>query len=223
MIEWRPIAGFPAYEVSTEGQVRRLHKRGTVKMLRWLSDDRGYPVVALSCGARGTVKRKRVHRLVAEAFIGPIENGREINHKDANKQNPRVENLEIVTQAANVAHAMSMRLFHVGDQHPLRRRPERRAKGERVGGAKLIATQVTEIRRRFAAGEEGKSLAAEFGVSAATISVACSGKTWAHLSHQPNPPAEASSPAPADGSGAAALWEAFTSARAAADSSEALE
>ena len=53
----------------------------------------------------GEYTRKRVHRAVWEAFNGAIEGRLEINHKDLDRANNRLENLELITHRANVNHA----------------------------------------------------------------------------------------------------------------------
>jgi hypothetical protein len=50
--------------------------------------------------------RRGVHRMVWEAFNGPIEGRLEINHKDLDRSNNRLENLEIVTHQQNLQHAI---------------------------------------------------------------------------------------------------------------------
>jgi hypothetical protein len=50
--------------------------------------------------------RRSVHRMVWEAFNGPIEGRLEINHKDLNRSNNRLENLEVVTHQQNLQHAI---------------------------------------------------------------------------------------------------------------------
>jgi hypothetical protein len=54
----------------------------------------------------GTYTRKRVHRVIWEAFKGPIEGRLEINHKDLDRTNNRLDNLEVVTHQQNLQHAI---------------------------------------------------------------------------------------------------------------------
>ena len=56
----------------------------------------------------GTYTKKRVHRLVWEAFNGPIPGRLEVNHKDLNRTNNRLENLELLTHQENVRHAFAI-------------------------------------------------------------------------------------------------------------------
>lgn len=69
-----------------------------------------------------------------------------------------------------------------GDQHGLRRNPERAARGERAGGAKLTETQVAEIRARYQPGGVTQDqLAEEYRVTRRTIGMIVRGERWAHL------------------------------------------
>ena len=99
MEQWREIPGYEGlYEVSNCGRIR---KGDRLKSLR--SDKGGYLNVWLS--KNGIQKCLKVHRLVALAFIKNPEGKRTINHKDGNKQNNNVENLEWATHSENIMHA----------------------------------------------------------------------------------------------------------------------
>ena len=88
---WKPVVGYEGlYEVSNWGRVKSL-KFGKEKILKQ-SIRHGYYSVGLS--KNGIVKTYQVHRLVAEAFIDNTDNLTQVNHKDENKLNNNVDNLE---------------------------------------------------------------------------------------------------------------------------------
>lgn len=109
MEEWRDIKGCEGlYQVSNRGRVRSLsrtvafgaNKRHVCGKIRRLSSDRdGYAIANISG------KTLKVHRLVAAAFI-PKEHGKEqVNHKNGDKSDNRVENLEWCSVRENIEHA----------------------------------------------------------------------------------------------------------------------
>lgn len=99
---WRPVIGYEGwYEVSNKGQVRRVTK----PLRASCGGNAGYSSVTLS--VHGVVKRVAVHRLVAAAFLGPCPPGHQVNHKDTNRRNPHLENLEYNTPSENILHAYS--------------------------------------------------------------------------------------------------------------------
>lgn len=105
--EWRPVAGYEgAYEVSNTGRVRslaRLDSAGNRRQSRELAPatSNGYLYVNLSKDGKGTPHR--IHVLVARAFIGERPPGLEVHHRDHDKQNNHVTNLEYVTPQVNSA------------------------------------------------------------------------------------------------------------------------
>jgi hypothetical protein len=56
----------------------------------------------------GVYAKRRVHRVVWEAFNGPIQGRLEVNHKDLNRTNNRLDNLELVTHQENIQHAFDI-------------------------------------------------------------------------------------------------------------------
>lgn len=107
MEAWLPIAWAPGYEVSDQGGIRRRlvrqnRKRGRFyRLLRGSKDTKGYFQIRL-VGTQPVGRLYFVHRLVAEAFLGPCPVGHEIDHRDATPTNNRVTNLEYVTHSENI-------------------------------------------------------------------------------------------------------------------------
>lgn len=109
--EWKPVVGYEKlYEISNLGRIKSLKYRGG-KGQKILStyNVHGYKRVRLFDGT--TVRSTGVHRIVAEAFLDNPSSKQFVNHKDGNKSNNRLDNLEWVTGSENVAHAF--RILHV--------------------------------------------------------------------------------------------------------------
>lgn len=100
METWRTIDDNSNYLVSDTGRIRR---RGSASDKYASVNPRGYLNVDLY--QNGKRSKRRVHRLVAEAFIPNPDNKPEINHIDGNKLNNRADNLEWVTKKENCRHA----------------------------------------------------------------------------------------------------------------------
>jgi len=100
--EWRPVIR-GLYEVSNCGHVRR---NGRLLRPR-LTGKPSNAYYTLGSSIDGRKRNFRVHRLVAEAFLGTCPCGMEVNHKDLNKFNNCIANLEYVTRSQNVRHAIS--------------------------------------------------------------------------------------------------------------------
>lgn len=106
-----PLKGYPGYQIDTLGNV--YNKNGTIKKhsVNW----NGYHVVNFSIN--GQQKGASVHSLVAKQFIpneDPAKN--QVNHKDGDKSNNKVENLEWVTALENSRHAIEV-LHRCGGGH----------------------------------------------------------------------------------------------------------
>ena len=102
---WKPIKGYEGlYEVSSFGNVRKIANNKTCKQksISKRADVGGYYQVGLY--RNGIRKFYRVNRLVAIAFIENPHNKPEVNHKDGNRTNNKVANLEWCTRSENAAH-----------------------------------------------------------------------------------------------------------------------
>lgn len=97
---WVPVVGFEElYEVSSFGNIRN-----SVTKLELAKNSTGCGYVKADLWKNGKRKQTSAHRVVAEAFIGPI-NGNEVNHKNGIKTDNRPKNLEIVTRSENEKHS----------------------------------------------------------------------------------------------------------------------
>lgn len=92
------VVGFPDYMVSNYG---RVYSHTSQKYLRPGIASTGYPTVCLGRGNSRTV-----HSLVAEAFLGPCPEGYEVRHKNGDRKNPRLVNLEYGTRGENIKDAV---------------------------------------------------------------------------------------------------------------------
>lgn len=105
--EWRDVKGFEGlYQVNNYGQVKSLRKDALLKPAK---SKYGYMLCVLC--KNGVMHDRRVHRLVAEAFLENPRSLPQVNHKDGNKSNNNVENLEWCTCSENSRHAVENGLF----------------------------------------------------------------------------------------------------------------
>lgn len=161
---WRDIKGFNgAYKVSNLGNVYSDHKKSEKKQS---IDEGGYHLVILYLN--GKQHNCLVHRLVAEAFIDKPDGKDYVNHKDGNKSNNEVSNLEWTTRSENEQHAYDTGLRTVGEDRY---------------NAKLSNEDVEWIKENYIPRhkEFGQSaIARKFGVSQQNISNIVNGKRWKH-------------------------------------------
>ncbi|MDL5055907.1 HNH endonuclease [Geitlerinema calcuttense] len=192
--QWRIIADYPNYAVSSSGNVKRVvtnkyhpHQR----VLRQAPDGYGYQIVTLYNPRQLT---KKVHQLVMSAFVGPRPDGYEVNHKDGDKANNHLENLEYVTPAENKAHAVRNGLVAKGDRNAMRKYPERcfrigqwvkdnpnHVRGESNPKAKLSESDVITIRSLCSEGGSTLAIARQYGVTPETIQSIKYRRTWKHI------------------------------------------
>lgn len=186
---WRWVRGYGRrYLVSTLGRVWSVTrvvvmKNGRVQTRKGrllaqgdlpskTEDTLPYKVVTLYRHGKGLTQP--VHRLVAIAFLPNPENKPEVNHKDANPSNNRVDNLEWCTRQENSDHAHQMgRIDYSNRDH---------AKGVRNGNSKLTEDLVKEIKQRvLVSGESCLSVSKDYGVTYQTVCNIKTGRVWKHV------------------------------------------
>jgi hypothetical protein len=167
---WKKVVGYSDYAVSNNGVVKSL-KYGKEKVLKLDINKDGYYIATLS--RNGKKKRFRVNRLVAELFIPNPDNLPVVNHKDGNKKNNSVNNLEWSTVAENTQHAYDTGLIS----------KERHRKGRQKLMKPLlqIDKNTGEVVRRF---ESYREAVKELNMNAGNLSTAikngwvCKGFKW---------------------------------------------
>ena len=131
MENWKPVKGFEGYyEVSDLGRVRRVdrlvrtgiryneYRNFKGRILKLHKKRNGYLTVDLS--KENIVKTITVHTLVATAFLPREEGQTEVNHKNCDKADNRVSNLEWCTSRENKDHAKANHLYHNPNRKPVK-------------------------------------------------------------------------------------------------------
>jgi hypothetical protein len=99
---WKPIDGYSSYEVSNTGKVRKTSTKRELTPEIHYGKDKNEPYIRYQISDGGKTKHLRVNRVVAYAFLGkPSQPGMEVDHKDGNRKNNKVSNLEWVTPEEN--------------------------------------------------------------------------------------------------------------------------
>lgn len=180
---WKPVTGYPNYEVSSSGMVKSLSR--TVQRTLdsgmsepWtiperilspaLSSNKKYFVVSIR--NEGGKKTHKVHRVVAREFVLGYDPVLEVLHKDDNGFNNESENLVWGTRQENMQDMFDK---------------DRQARGSSHGNALLDEEDVLEIVRLRRKGHTMRAIAADFEISAATVSMIMTGDNWSHVTGIP--------------------------------------
>jgi hypothetical protein len=161
--EWRTVIDFPDYSVSNMGRVKRITKGKRLPSGHIMSPHfvLGYP--SLSLCRKSKQSHVKIHSLVAKAFIGPLQPGMTVNHKDGLKTNNDISNLEYLTRQENNLHAQRMKLV---------------LSGERCSWAKFRYIDIVEIRRLRKEGLSCNKIGIRYGVARSKISEIVREKVW---------------------------------------------
>jgi HNH endonuclease/NUMOD4 motif len=165
MEEWRTVAEFPDYEVSTLGRLRSL-KSGEAKILSGTIGTHGYTAFILRKADNPKPYRRTLHRLMAVAFLPNPLGLSDVAHQDGDPSNRALSNLRWST--------------HRDNQLDMRRHGTMQD-GEKCCTAKLTQEQALEIILRVRAGEKQNAIAAEYRLSKAQICRIVNGSRWKSL------------------------------------------
>lgn len=154
--EWRDVSGYEGfYQVSSFGRLKRLagSPRCYEDRIVFPGLSNGYRLAML---CKDSVNKPHLmHRLVVAAFKGPIDRKQVVNHVDGNKQNNRLDNLEVCSQSRNMRHQYQLR-----------------------GGKVLHENEAKAIKLLLDCGYTIKPLSKMFGVSVMTIANIKKDRHW---------------------------------------------
>jgi len=169
-LEWRAIAGFPGYEVSSGGEVRSYYLPGhrilgeEPRILLPAIKRHGYQEVTLCDGHRHT--SHRVHVLVLEAFRERRPSNKVARHLNGNRINNHLTNLVWGTHDDNERDKLKHGTLYRGSRHPR---------------AKITESDVLKMKALRTQGMLLKDIGARFDVSPDCVSSIMHGRTWQHV------------------------------------------
>lgn len=111
---WKDVKGYEGkYQVSNLGRIKSLnyHRENIEKIMTPRTDKDGYIIISLCL--RGVNKTKKVHRIVAEAFISNPNNLPQVNHIDEDKTNNNANNLEWCTSKYNTEYSQAKQVIGI--------------------------------------------------------------------------------------------------------------
>ena len=162
MPTWKAVLGYEGlYEVSDMGLVRSVRNNRNSRSGHILAPSRRSKYLCVTLSKDGVRRSALVHRLVIAAFFGDA-NGRDVNHKNGNKDDNRLANLEYCTKSENERHKRAMLASKPGAGTP----------------AKLSAEEVALMRKLRDEGWTYKQLGERFGVCLSNAHAVCSRHTW---------------------------------------------
>jgi predicted XRE-type DNA-binding protein len=170
---WKDIKGYEGYyQVSSLGNVKSLYRidikgqKRCERILKLSLKHTGYLNVNLS---KDCIKKYyRVHRLVAFAFLENPMNKPQVNHKNGEKTDNKVENLEWCTGSENTIHSFKNKLQPL----PL---------GTKNSQSKLSESDVLEIKKLLLKKVKQKEIAKIFEISIPSVSNIKRNKNWIHI------------------------------------------
>lgn len=160
-----PLKKFPNIFISEKGELYHSKKK-VILPNNLFGGYLGVSLTKFNCKPKNYL----IHRLVAETFIWNGLNKPFVNHKDGDKLNPRLENLEWCTASENAQHAVKFGLTnHISNS------------GTRNSNSVLNDLKVLKIRKLRSEGKTQKEIANQFRVSQSNISQILNNDLWKHV------------------------------------------
>lgn len=175
---WKDIKGFEGlYQVSTYGRIKSFKSpngkpigKSYEKILNPGKNANGNKYTGFLL--RNDIEKipAYLHRLVAETFIPNPLNKPDVNHKDCNKRNNSVDNLEWVTKSENMIHAYKNNLVTITDKT-----------GNKNGKSKLTDSDVIGIKKLLSNNVRCSDIAKLYNVAHSTIQNIKHKRNWTHI------------------------------------------
>lgn len=167
MSEFTQIPFIPKYEISRDGVIRNIRTKKIRKVLLWglyynFSDNNWDKE-----RKKYKTTNYKLHRILMEVFVPNPSNYPFVNHKDGNKLNNNLDNLEWCTNQQNMDHAYSTGLSN--------------NTGENNGRSKLRNEDIPVIRKLLEDGVPGMQIAKRFNVNKSRIYNINHGRSWSHV------------------------------------------
>lgn len=180
---WKKIIGYEdRYLISNFGRIKIISKRGFPcdKPKKTTIRDKKYTYVVLY--KDGIHKCFTVHRLVAKTFIPNPNNKEFVNHKDGNKNNNHVTNLEWVTAQENCRHSWDNGFSYTSDKN--KEHTRKLGLSNKGSNHPMVKTTETKIKKAFTLRKKGykiKDIAKAIGLSRQQTGLILRGGSWKHL------------------------------------------
>ena len=185
---WKDIPGFEKqYQASSLGRIRSVDRQlfvnnawgsksiknyaGKLLNFRNKINGAGYYTVSL-----GTYCHRDVHRLIAETFLKTPSKKHQVNHKNCNKLDNRVSNLEWLLPSENIQH-----MILNGRLNKHKKNMSFKISGEKNPKAKLTKDSVKRIKKSVLNGFPRRLVANMFGISYPTVTNIVNNKTWRNI------------------------------------------
>jgi hypothetical protein len=170
---WKPVIGYEGcYSVSNIGRIRSDRNKKNSHIGKILKQKIGWSYYSVTLSKDAIKKTRFVAHMVIEAFVGRNTKDLEVNHKDGNKLNNHIDNLEYVTHSENLYHAHRNNFYKFPTNHL----------GSENGRAKIHENDVVLMRKLFSDKTMSTmQLAVKYGISRAQTNLILNRKSWKHI------------------------------------------